>query len=43
MEGTFIDPDGDLDGYILYYEGEISDGTGAVAGKRLFALYTDGK
>ena len=40
---TFIDPDGDLDGYILYYEGEISDGTGAVAGKRLFALFTDGK
>lgn len=40
---TFLDPDGNLDGYILYYEGEISDGTGAVAGKRLFALYTDGR
>ena len=40
---TFIDPDGKLDGYVLYYKGEIRDGTGNVAGKRLFALYTDGK
>jgi hypothetical protein len=40
---VFVDPDGRMDGYILYYEGEIKDGTGAVAGKRLFALYTDGK
>jgi len=42
-EGSvFIDPDGKMDGYILYYEGEIKDGTGAIAGKRLFAFYTDG-
>jgi SNF2 family DNA or RNA helicase len=40
---VFVDPDGRMDGYILYYEGEIKDGTGAVAGKRLFAFYTDGK
>jgi len=40
---VFVDPDGSMDGYILYYEGEIKDGTGAVAGKRLFAFYTDGK
>ena len=40
---TFSDPDGKLDGYILYYEGEIKDGTGNVAGKRLFGLFTDGE
>lgn len=40
---TFIDPDGVLDGYILFYEGEIRDGTLDIAGKRLFAFYTDGK
>ncbi len=40
---VFVDPDGRMDGYILYYEGEVKDGTGAVAGKRLFALHTDGK
>lgn len=36
---TFIDPDGKLDGYILFYEGEIKDGAGGVAGKRLFSFY----
>lgn len=39
---TFIDPDRRLDGYILFYEGEIKDGTGAVAGKRLFSFYDNG-
>ncbi|MCA1901350.1 MAG: DUF3883 domain-containing protein, partial [Candidatus Hydrogenedens sp.] len=29
-------------GYIIFYEGEIEDGTGATAGKRLFSFYTDG-
>jgi len=38
---TFIDPDGRLDGYILFYEGEIKDGTGNTAGKRLFGFYTN--
>jgi len=38
---TFTDPDGKLDGYILFYEGEIKDGTGGVAGKRLFGLYAN--
>ncbi|HLC16527.1 MAG TPA: DUF3883 domain-containing protein [Thermodesulfovibrionia bacterium] len=38
---TFIDPEGKLDGYILFYEGQIKDGAGSVAGKRLFAFYTD--
>ncbi len=36
---TFSDPDGLLDGYIIFYEGEIKDGTGSVAGKRLFSFY----
>ncbi|HOK10417.1 MAG TPA: helicase-related protein [Candidatus Hydrogenedens sp.] len=39
---VFYDPDGKLDGYIIFYEGEIEDGTGATAGKRLFSFYTDG-
>lgn len=38
---TFFDPDGNLDGYILFYEGEIKDGTGDVAGKKLFGFYLD--
>lgn len=36
---TFIDPEGFLDGYIIFYEGEIKDGNSAVAGKRLFSFY----
>jgi SNF2 family DNA or RNA helicase len=40
---VFYDPDRRLDGYILFYEGEIRDGTGAVAGKRLFSFYNNGK
>jgi superfamily II DNA or RNA helicase len=38
---TFTDPEGNLDGYILFYEGEVRDGTGSVAGKSLFAYYID--
>ncbi|MFQ5964571.1 MAG: helicase-related protein [Candidatus Scalinduaceae bacterium] len=38
---TFIDPDGKLNGHILFYEGEIKDGTGEVAGKRLFSFYVN--
>ncbi len=40
---TFRDPDGRMDGHILFYEGGIKDGTGTTAGKRLFAFYTDGE
>ncbi len=40
---VFTDPDGFLDGYILFYEGEIKDGTGQTAGKRLFSFYIDDK
>jgi len=36
---TFFDPEGYLDGYIVFYEGEIRDGTGSIAGKRLFSFY----
>ncbi|MCD6472213.1 DUF3883 domain-containing protein [Candidatus Aerophobetes bacterium] len=38
---TFTDPDGKMNGYILFYEGEIKDGTGNVAGKRLFSFYVN--
>ncbi|OLD75306.1 MAG: hypothetical protein AUI33_05690 [Ignavibacteria bacterium 13_1_40CM_2_61_4] len=38
---VFLDPDGTLDGLILFYEGEVRDGTGAVAGKSLFSYYVD--
>jgi len=37
----FTDPDGCLDGVLLFYEGEVQDGLGQVAGRRLFALYFD--
>ncbi len=39
---TFVDPDGRLDGYLLFYEAEIRDGTQAPAGKRLFSLLVNG-
>ena len=37
----FTDPDGKMDGFIAFYQGEVSDGTGAVAGRSLFAYYCD--
>lgn len=40
---TFIDPDGNLDGIILFYIGEITDGNHEVAGKRLFSFYVKDK
>ena len=39
----FIDPSGYLNGFILFYEGQISDGTGNIAGKRLFAYYVESR
>nr|MBC8384114.1 DUF3883 domain-containing protein [Candidatus Cloacimonadota bacterium] len=36
---TFADPDSKYNGYIVYYTGEIKDGRGSVAGKRLFSFY----
>jgi len=36
---VFVDPDGRLDGWLFFLEGEVRDGTNQVAGKRIFALY----
>lgn len=38
---VFIDPEGKLDGYVLFYEGEVKDGMGEIAGKSLFATFYD--
>jgi len=38
---VFTDPDGKLDGTLLFYQGEILDGRGQVTGTRLFALFAD--
>ena len=44
QKGTeFIDHSGQLNGTILFFEGAINDGTGRVAGKRLFSYYVDSK
>jgi superfamily II DNA or RNA helicase len=39
----FIDPEGKMDGFILFYEGEVKDGKGSIAGKSLFAYYHDSR
>mgnify|MGYP005840679579 CR=1 FL=1 len=36
---VLFDPDGKLDGLLWFLQAEIKDGTGKVAGRRLFALY----
>jgi superfamily II DNA or RNA helicase len=36
---TFADPNGQLDGVLWYLEAEIRDGSGDIAGKRLFTIY----
>jgi SNF2 family DNA or RNA helicase len=38
---VFTDPDGKMDGTLLFYQGEILDGRGHVTGTRLFALFSD--
>ncbi len=38
---VFIDPEGRLDGYIVFYEGEIKDGLNKTVGKKLFAIYVN--
>ncbi len=35
----FTDPDGNLDGLVLFFEGEIKDGKGRTSGSRLFTLF----
>lgn len=42
MKGAiFRDPSGIYSGLIFFFEGEVRDGKGIVAGKRLFAIYKD--
>ncbi len=38
---VFVDPEGQLDGFVMFFEGEVKDGTGSTAGKSLFAYYYD--
>ncbi len=38
---VFRDPSGGYSGAVFFYEGEVRDGKGSVAGKRLFAIYRD--
>ena len=37
----FTDPDGSMDGTLLFYQGEMRDGQNEIAGTRLFALFAD--
>jgi len=38
---VFLDPSASMNGFIWFLQGQINDGTGSVAGKRIFALYQD--
>jgi superfamily II DNA or RNA helicase len=38
---VFLDPSGTMKGFVWFLEGSVNDGTGAVAGKKIFALYQD--
>mgnify|MGYP000026366135 CR=1 FL=1 len=38
----FKDPSGKLNGYIWFYIGEVKDGKGEVAGRKILAIYDDG-
>ncbi|MBA7529541.1 RNA polymerase-associated protein RapA [subsurface metagenome] len=38
---VFEDPSGRYDGVLWFFEGEVKDGKGEVAGKRLMAIYDD--
>jgi len=40
---VFKDPSGKLNGHLFFYLGEVRDGKGEVAGKRLLAIYDDGE
>ncbi|MEM2615028.1 MAG: helicase-related protein [Nitrososphaerota archaeon] len=40
---VFEDPEGRINGFIYFFEGEVKDGTGSTAGKNLVALYHDGE
>lgn len=44
QRGTvFKDPSGKYQGFLWFFEGEVRDGKGEIAGKRLLAIYDDGK
>ncbi|MEM2272453.1 MAG: DUF3883 domain-containing protein, partial [Archaeoglobaceae archaeon] len=36
---VFMDPDGKYDGILWFFEAEVKDGNGKIAGRRVFALY----
>ncbi|RSN70443.1 DUF3883 domain-containing protein [Candidatus Korarchaeum cryptofilum] len=40
---VFKDPSGKLNGYIWFYVGEVMDGREKVAGRKILAIYDDGK
>ena len=40
---VFEDPSGRLEGFLWLFEGEVLDGTGKIAGKKLFCIYDNGK
>ena len=40
---VFKDPSGKLNGYIWFYIGEVKDGKGEVGGRKILAIYDDGK
>jgi hypothetical protein len=40
---VFLDPSASMNGFIWFLEGQVNDGTGSAAGKRIFALYQDGR
>ncbi|WP_206516531.1 helicase-related protein [Thermotoga sp. 38H-to] len=40
---VFKDPSGNLDGFIWFYVGEVKDGKGTVAGRKILAIYDDGR
>jgi len=40
---VFADPDGKLDGYIVYFEGEVKDGYLSSVGKQIFSYYINEK
>lgn len=40
---VFEDPEGKYDGILWFFEGEVKNGKGNIAGKTLMAIYDDGK
>lgn len=40
---VFEDPEGRYNGIIWFFEGEVKDGKGKIAGKNLISIYDDGK